>query len=156
DVHLIADDMNLAQQVTTGSSTAGVVNLEPFTASEPIHLGSNTAGTLGLTNSELNEVTAKVLRIGSSSFTGDIIVTVAISPANVGALSLVTTGASSFVGQLPGATITVAGGAGGLTFQTSVGVGLVEQNDVGTLAAAITATTGFEYTDANGFTIGTV
>ncbi|HET6883588.1 MAG TPA: hypothetical protein VFI31_25775, partial [Pirellulales bacterium] len=91
-IHLIADDMDLAQQITTGATTAGVVNLEPFTSSRTIDLGTNSANHLGLDNGELNKVTALVLRIGSSSFAGNIAVSAAISPAHIGALSLITSG----------------------------------------------------------------
>jgi hypothetical protein len=156
DIHLIADDMDLAQQVTTGSSSAGVVNLEPFTATRTINLGTNTAGELGLDNGELNKVTAGVLRIGSTSFTGNITVSAAISPANIGALSLITTSTGTIT-QGSSDTITVAGGAGGLAVQANTSVTLNEANDVGSLAAAITgAGNNFEFTNSAGFTVSTV
>jgi hypothetical protein len=159
DVHLIADSMSLAQ-VTTGSGTAGVVTLEPFSVNRTIDLGTNSAGNLGLTNTELNQVTAGVLRIGSSSFTGNITVSAAISPANVGALSLITN-ATGTISQVstgpPGSPITVAGGSGGLAVQANTSVKLIDQNDVGKLAAAITgAGNYFEFFNSAGFTVSTV
>jgi outer membrane biosynthesis protein TonB len=80
DIHLIADDMNIAQQVTTSSSISGDVTLEPFTASETIDLGTNSANHLGLTNTELNHVTAGgALRIGTGTSAGNITVSAAIT-----------------------------------------------------------------------------
>jgi hypothetical protein len=156
DIHLIADDMDLGQQVTTGSSTAGIVTLEPFTATETIDLGTNSANHLGLTDPELNEVTASVLRIGSSSFTGNITVSAAINPSSIGALSLITT-SSGIISQGSGDTISVDSGMGGLAVQSTSTVTLNEQNDVGRLAAAISGPgNNFNYTDANGFAVSTV
>src|SRR5262249_27396233 len=131
NVHLIADDMDLAQQVTTGSTTAGVVNLEPFTTTHTIDLGTNSSGNLGLDNTELNQVTAGVLRIGSSSFTGNIMVSAAINPTHIGALSLVTTSTGTIT-QGAGDTIKVGAGpapfSGGLAVQAATSVALREQN----------------------------
>src|SRR5262249_41027410 len=104
---------------------------------------------------ELNEVKAGVLRIGGA-FGGNIQVSAAISPANIGALSLDTTG-SGVIRQGSGDTITVASGAGGLAVQAANTGTLTRQNDVGKLAAAITgASQNFNYTDANGFAVGAV
>jgi hypothetical protein len=153
NIHLIADDMDLSQMVNAGS---GIVTLEPYTASNTIDLGTNSSGNLGLTNSELNEVTAGVLRIGSSNFTGNIQVSAAINPTHIGALSLITTNTGT-ISQGSGDTITVDSGTGGLAVQSVNAVTLNEQNDVGKLAAAITgASQNFDYTDANGFAVSTV
>jgi hypothetical protein len=136
NVHVIADNMNVTQQITTGSNAAGIVNLEPFTLTQTIDLGTNSPGNLGLTNAELNEITAGVLRIGSSSFGGNIQVSAAISPANVGALSLFTTSTGT-ISQGALDTITVASGNGALAIQAQTAVSLTEANDVATLSALI-------------------
>jgi hypothetical protein len=136
NIHLVADDLDIAQPITTGSSASGVVNLEPFTFFQTIDLGNNSFGNLGLNNTELNEITAGVLRIGSNSFEGNIMVTAAINPLHVGALSVETTsGGTIFQGF--GDTITVASGSGGLAIQAQTAVALDQQNDVALLVAAI-------------------
>src|SRR5262249_54983916 len=150
------DTMSLAQPVTTGSTSAGIVTLEPFTASRTIDLGTNSAGNLGLTNAELNEVTAGVLRIGSSSFTGNITVSAAITPTHVRALSLITSSTGAIT-QSSTDTISVDSGTGGLAVQANTSVRLIDQNDVGKLAAAITgAGNYFEFFTSAGFIISFV
>ncbi|MFL5339601.1 MAG: hypothetical protein ACJ8F7_05475 [Gemmataceae bacterium] len=62
---LAADDMQILAAVDGGS---GLVQLSPFgTPNLTIDLGTNTPGTLGLTDAELDRVTAGLLRIGSSA-----------------------------------------------------------------------------------------
>src|SRR5205814_938637 len=112
--------------------------------------------TLGLDNTELDQVTAGVLRVGSSTFAGNITVSAAINPTHVGALSLITTGTGTIT-QGGTDTISVSSGTGGLAVQSRGPVTLNEQNDVGRLAAAITGPgNNFNYTDANSFTVSTV
>jgi hypothetical protein len=165
DVHLIADDMDIAQPITTGSTSAGVVNLEPLLFTQNIHLGDNglnlsvplaIAGSLVLDTGELNEITAGVLRLGSSSFTAFIAVTSAINPLHIGALSLETTSTGS-IAQGTGDTITVASGSGALAIQSQTATALNEQNDVATLAAAIGGSNqNFSFTNIKKLVLGTV
>jgi hypothetical protein len=163
DVHLIADGMDITQRVTTGSNAAGVVNLEPFTASQNIHLGDNglslplaLAGSLVLNTTQLNEITAGVLRMGSSSFTAFILITSAINPLHIGALSLETTSTGS-ISQGSGATITVASGGGALAIQSQTATALNEQNNVAILAAAIGGSNNnFSFTNVKKLAMGTV
>src|SRR5437588_10314512 len=126
NVHFISTEIEIAHRITTGSTSAGVVNLEPFLLSQNIHLGNNglslslplaLAGSLVLNTTELNEITAGVLRLGSSSFTAFIAVTSAINPLHIGALSLETTSTGS-ISQGAGDTITVASGNGALAIQS--------------------------------------
>jgi hypothetical protein len=153
---LTADDLNIAQNITTGSNTAGTVDLEPFTAGRSIDLGTNSFGNLGLDNTELNRITAGVLRIGSSFFKGNIIVTAAINPLNIGALSLQTTFTGT-ISQGSGDTITVASGNGGLAIRSQTAVALTEQNDAAILAAAIGgANQNFTFTNIKKLLSGTI
>jgi hypothetical protein len=150
---LRADDMALNAAVNAGT---GGVNVIPQTAGETINLGSNVGGQLGLTNAELNQVTAGTLTAGTPSFTGNITVSAPISPANVGILWLNNSGAG-VISQAAGATITVAGGTGGLIVQSGAAVTLTEANDVATLAAAVTGPgNDFTYTDANALAVGSL
>jgi hypothetical protein len=157
NIALTADDMDVAQQVSTGSMTGGTVSLGPFTNDETIDVGTNSPNHFGLTNAELNEVTAGVLLLSAGS--GDVMVSAAISPANIGALEL-STGFGAIT-QGSGDSITVQGGSGGLAIfaspQGSSSVTLNEANDVGKLAAAITgAGHNFSFTNSAGFAVSTV
>ena len=57
DAMVIDDEINAA-----GTTTYGIVTLQPVTAGLPITLGTTVAGTLSLLQTGLNEVTASVLR----------------------------------------------------------------------------------------------
>jgi hypothetical protein len=62
---LTADNMNIQQQVNAG---AGIVTLASFSANQQILLGGNDAATtLGLTDAELGQITASVLRVDDIS-----------------------------------------------------------------------------------------
>ena len=62
DIDLSADAMTLSASVNGGT---GIVTLAPATVAQIINLGgANAAGTLGLSDTELDEVTASVLPIG--------------------------------------------------------------------------------------------
>src|SRR5262249_5560102 len=115
---------------TINSGTARTI-LENSTAGRQIDVGTNTPGTIGLTNAELANVTDSVLQIGSPN-AGTINVSAAITnPATWNALTLVN-----------GNTITEAA-AGSLTLPnlrvSSTGpVTLLSANFVTTLAADTT------------------
>ena len=77
-----------------GTTTNGVVTLEAVSAGQIINLGTTadpaTAGTLGLSNAELGEVTAAQLIIGSATNTGGIVVTDNITASGYTTLELFT------------------------------------------------------------------
>ncbi|MGJ8573107.1 MAG: filamentous hemagglutinin N-terminal domain-containing protein, partial [Hoeflea sp.] len=90
DIGFTADDMTIAAAVNAG---IGIVTLAPNTAGQLIDLGGADApGTLGLTDAELDFITADTLRIGSAT-AGSITFTDTISPAGISTLSLITGGA---------------------------------------------------------------
>ena len=68
-INLRAEDVSIAGTATVGSTSGGnsTVTITPSVTSEAIDLGTNTAGTLGLTDAELDQVTAGILAIGSAS-----------------------------------------------------------------------------------------
>ncbi|MCL4205954.1 MAG: hypothetical protein KJ000_26010 [Pirellulaceae bacterium] len=67
-ITVTADDVAL----TSGSlGTTGTVTVRPVSVGREIDLGTNTAGTLGLTNAELNRITAGTIQIGDSD-SGDL------------------------------------------------------------------------------------
>ena len=87
DVVLGGDEMSIGAAINAGS---GIVTLRPETAGQLIDLGgADTAGTLGLTDAEIDLVTAGILRIGGLD-AGSITFTGAISPAGTDTLSLIT------------------------------------------------------------------
>jgi hypothetical protein len=83
---LSADDMVITQAI---SAVGDIVTLQQAgTTARTIDLGTNTAGALGLTDSELDLVTANILKVGRTDNTGDITITAAISPLSSNTLFL--------------------------------------------------------------------
>ena len=95
NITIRADDMVI--EVTAIDAGTGTVTLKPVTAGQVINLGTTAnpapAGTLGLSNAELGEVTAAQLIIGSATNTGGIVVTDNITATANGTLELLTGGA---------------------------------------------------------------
>jgi hypothetical protein len=117
NVTLTADDMDLQSQVSGGTQT---VFLVPANNPRVISLGSNAGGTLGLTDAELDRVTAGILQIGSATNSGNINVTSQITaPAGYSTLSLVTAGAIVDSTLTEQTDITVAS----LALQAGTGIG---------------------------------
>jgi hypothetical protein len=88
-ISIIADRIHLGSSVNAG---ANAVTLVPETSGTTIGLGSaDASGRLGLTDDELDRVTAGVLRIGSEN-AGAISITQAINPAGTDILHLITGG----------------------------------------------------------------
>jgi hypothetical protein len=155
NISVTADGITIGSgTINAGTSTVAVA---PQTTTNNVNLGTgNASGALGLTNGELNQITAGVLRIGGGSFTGAITITGGISPAHIGALSLQTTGGGT-ISENANVAITVAGGSGGLAVQANTTVSLTQQNNVGKLAAAIAGSgNSFSFTDSNGYAVSTV
>ncbi len=113
-VNIAADDVVLVAPATISGGT-GVVTIRPVTAGRAVDLGTNTAGQLGLTDSELDLVTAGVIRVGNAS-SGNITITASIDTANTNQLELVTGGA---IGDGAGAALTET--RLGLTAATGIG-----------------------------------
>jgi hypothetical protein len=63
-ISLAGQDLNVAAAVNSG---AAKTTLTTSTVGQPIDLGTNTAGMVGLTQAELNNVTAGVLQVGSTA-----------------------------------------------------------------------------------------
>jgi Ca2+-binding RTX toxin-like protein len=87
NVTLTADSLDIQQPIDAGS---GTVTLQPLSAGRTIGLGSpDGVSVFGLTDAELDHVTAGALRIGNSS-AGTIAFNAPISPAGTSQLELVT------------------------------------------------------------------
>ena len=123
-INLTADGMNLGDQVNAGT---GVVTLSAFSAAQQISLGGtsgNVSGTLGLSDVELSEITARVLRI--DAVTGNITTGGAISShAGYSTLSLTTAGAINLTSGISVANLALNAG---------VDIDLAGANTIGTLA----------------------
>jgi uncharacterized repeat protein (TIGR01451 family) len=92
-----ADAASIGAAVDSGTASTSI---RPASVGRPIDLGGTAAGALGLTNGALGEVTASVLRIGSSA-AGDVTLTSPISGLHPNVLSLIANG--SIIDAAPGA-----------------------------------------------------
>jgi hypothetical protein len=87
-VVLQADVMNLGGAINAGAST---VALQQTTNGRQIDLGTDTAGTLGLTDAELDRITAGSIAVGNNN-AGTVTITDTIHPANSPGISVTTGG----------------------------------------------------------------
>lgn len=133
-VNLTADDINIPVGATVNAGL-GTVSIAPVTAARQIDLGTAGGGTiLGLSDGELDRVTAGLVRVGTPSNTGGITVTALISASTYPILSLRTDGSIS---QIPGAPVI---GLTAIALQSKTGVNMgVTGNVAGTVAATATA-----------------
>ena len=109
-VTLVADNMSIGAAVNAG---AGIATLRGFDNATTIFLDSSDgAGRLGLTDAEIDFVTASVLRIGKLTG-GSITFGAVLTPANVGAVSFFSAGnINTSAGGITG--VNVAADAGGI------------------------------------------
>ncbi len=149
NITLTADQMSLGASV---NAHAGIVTLEPTTAGRAVTLGTTVSGTLSLLQTDLNNVTAGVLRIGNLNTTGSITVTAPITDAGLGwnTLSLLTE-VGAGISQNSGATLTVTN----LNAAGNTGVTLNQNNVVSNLAGA-TQSGAFSFTDHTNLTVDNV
>jgi hypothetical protein len=147
DISLDADNMTIGSTINAGSSS---ISLDAVTAGQIIDIGGpNTATRLGLTQLELNQLTAGIVRIGDAANTGGIEVTDNIvAPPTWDTLSLQTSGTITE----PGGSLTVTN----LAAQGSSGVSLdALGNTVNTLAGA-TSVSLFNFINSTTLSVGTV
>lgn len=148
DITLTADNQNIQQPVNAGN---GVVTLQPFNDPQIIDLGgADAAGTLGLTDTELGQVTGSILRIGNTNNFGGITISSAITRhAGFTVLALRHGFSISQAAPLSVANLEAFTTTGDVTL-TNAG------NDVDTLAGGAQGGGNFHYTDTNGLIIGAV
>ncbi|MBL4665229.1 MAG: hypothetical protein JKY23_04665, partial [Nitrospinaceae bacterium] len=152
-ITITSDNMDIGGTLTSAVAT-GSVNLKSTEALDAIDLGStaNTSNdTLQLSNTELNFITALVLRIGDTD-AGAILVTSPISLA-VGKVPTLTLFSDKGVTQEANDTITVTN----LRIDVDETVSLTQNNDVAKLSGNIAdAAKTFTFTDNDTLAIGTV
>lgn len=78
DVSLLSDRLSIYGGATV--STAGTVRIKSLTPGRPINIGTDVADALGVTDFELNNISAGTVQIGDSS-SGAITVTAEINPS---------------------------------------------------------------------------
>ncbi|HTK73955.1 MAG TPA: dockerin type I domain-containing protein [Gemmataceae bacterium] len=139
---LAGQDLNIAGTIMSGTATTNLSNF----GGQPIDLGTNTAGKLGLTQAELNNVTAGILQVGSSN-TGAITVSAPVS-ATPGWNTLAIVG--SAIASAGTGSLTV----GNVGLVSSGAVSLPAANSVTTLAAMSRGA--LTFADNIPLTIGTV
>jgi hypothetical protein len=147
--------------IISATGANAVVTLEPLTSGVNINVGgANAAGVLGLTQAELNIITAAVaLQIGGTT-TGEIDVTAAITDVGTGWSTLVLSNNGPITEPSPG-SLTVTGGVGsGLLVKSTTTTGSVSltstSNNVPNLAAQISQAVAFAFTDSVALSVGTV
>jgi hypothetical protein len=144
-VTLTADNMTLNGTVNAGTA---ILTAQPYEASTLVRAGgADGAATLGLSTTELGNMTAGTLRLGRTSASGIVIEAALSNPAGASTLTLISGGT---ITQSIGATITVSN----LAVNSANTVTLTQANNAATLAAVLSGG-GFTYTDANVLMIGT-
>ncbi|MEY3537420.1 MAG: hypothetical protein RL645_234 [Actinomycetota bacterium] len=83
DITVTADQASIGAALTTASTTSGIVTVAPATVGKNLDLGAaDSASLLGLTDTEVDYVTAKTLRFGNATTSANINVSAAISVAS--------------------------------------------------------------------------
>lgn len=91
NVTLSFDDITINAAVRAGplvGSTQAVILQPDASGFRSISLGGEVVGQLSLTDTELNQITASLLRVGNASNTTSITLVASIAPGNVDTLSL--------------------------------------------------------------------
>ena len=125
NISVFADQATIGAALTTGSTSGGIVTLSPSSVARNVDLGAaDTASLLGLTDAELDFVTAQTLRVGSSSFANNVNISGAISIASnrvtnlaVRAAGDITTSGSGSLALNLGAILAAMAAAMGLAVQ---------------------------------------
>ena len=149
EIDLLADRMTLSAAVNAG---AGLVLLDNDDSTIQINLGAKPPSKLGLLQSDLNQITAGVLQIGSTSDTGGLFVSAPIvAPAGWSTLDLEQTAA---IGEQANVGLTVT--------NLSLYAAGIAQVDLSGLNNQVTNLAGlsngnfFHYVNSGPLTIGSV
>ncbi|MGE3349828.1 MAG: beta strand repeat-containing protein, partial [Ramlibacter sp.] len=149
DVNYTSDRMLLSAATNAGSAN---VTLKPWNNGTVIDLGSATdvaAGRLELSDAELNTVTAGILKIGGSGYTGGIQLTTNINLPSVAQVSLINDGN---IGHASTETISTSK----LNVDSMGSVDLSTANNVGTLAGKFGTGGTFNFASTGALTVGSV
>jgi hypothetical protein len=151
-INLAGDRMNIAGAVNAG---AGRVLITPTSITRQITLaGADENTALNLSNAELNRITAGILAIGGSAYTGGIVIGNsggAINMVNTSSLSLITESATGLGTITQNAGLTVA--------NLSVDTGQVTLSNTSNQISQISGRAGignFSVSSASALSVGTV
>lgn len=137
------------------NAAAGIVRIQQVSTNRTIDLGMNSAGNLGLTQTELNRITGSLLRIGSSStdVAGGIIISAPIAGAASFGNTLSLFGGAGSIVENAGGTLSVVN----LAAQAAL-VQLTNANNVNNLAGTTSQffQSGFQLTNVGNLNVGTV
>jgi uncharacterized repeat protein (TIGR01451 family) len=149
DITLTADNVDIPQPLNAGS---GIITMQPLTNSLIVNVGNASIPGLsfGVTDAELDELTARVVRIGNSSNLGEMVIGDTITRhAGFDTLDLITGSDVNENAPLSVASLAIQAGS-----DISMSNAL---NDVDTFAATDSGSgSPISYTDANGFAVGIV
>jgi uncharacterized protein YjdB len=146
-ITIAGQDLNVLGTIKSGAARTTLAN---STAGRPIDLGTNTVGTVGLTQAELNEVTAGVLTVGSAT-AGTLNISAPITaPAAWITLALVGGGnmSESGPGSLTVPNLRVS--------EDAAEVVRLNNNNIGALGADLASQSQLRISDANALVIGVV
>ncbi|MDX1920197.1 MAG: hypothetical protein SFU25_05615 [Candidatus Caenarcaniphilales bacterium] len=146
NVTITADNAAINANITSGGRTT----IQPDQNGTLINVGSNdidggsNPGTLGITSTEINRITAGTIQIGNTN-SGDMVVSANIAPTGTTNLSLRSGGTITQTG-----TIT----ENNLAIRSVGSVDLTANNDVNNLSAEVTGSGNtFAFTDTDNLTI---
>lgn len=149
NVSYVADNVSLTAGTTSSTAAGRFVEIKPYTAATTIQLVGlgDIAGTLRLSNTEINQITTPLFKLGNTAVTGNILVDQSFAPTNFTAASFITSGA-------------ITQSAGGITISKLNadglgGVSLTGSNAVTTLAGH-TNTGNFSFTNSGSLSLGAV
>jgi uncharacterized repeat protein (TIGR01451 family) len=130
-VFIEADSATIGAPISSGT---GRTVLTVASANHPINLGSKPAGALGLTQTELNDVTAGVLQIGSPA-AGNLTISNPIAPngGNFNVLSLISGGSIIDGASTESPIVTVPN----LRMDAGNGIGTTDDIDIAVGALAV-------------------
>lgn len=131
-----ADSINLSTTCVVDVGPSNAVTLRPYTAGRGINLGAADNGQLGLTDAELDRVTAGTLNLGSTS-SGTLTVSLAQSRPASTVVNLIS-GANI---ELSAGTVNTAGGTLAFSAPTGIVLPTVAGTDVTSATTSIAAAT---------------
>jgi fibronectin-binding autotransporter adhesin len=152
EISLGADTMNLDAAVNAGT---GLVTLDGASSGRGIALGTKPTGSLGLTNADLDNITAGNLRIGDlNRMSSGVTVTAPITaPSTLNTLELLSNLGAATISQNSGASIT----ATNLVAVAPYGVFLTDPgNTVVNLGGTVASFSSFDFVNSTSLNVANV
>jgi hypothetical protein len=138
DISITADDMIISGPITTGTTDLGIVTLQQAsTTTLNIDLGTDPSpGNFGISQADLNHITANFVRLGRVDNPGNIMFTAQIAqPATVGRGLALLTGGAILNNSLPQTIPALI--ANDLRLQAGAGIGVNQSGTVSYLTLQV-------------------